>query len=518
MVLMLTALLALVLAGCTKRPNVGTQYGGVPLVGFPETPPPPHVPGKPGGVFRLGIVEPAAIDPYNAQESEGTLITENLFTELIDIGPDGSVSPGVATSWTANDNCSQWTFTLKQGTTFSNGEPVTSAAFKRGWERAAARSAASEVAYHMNEIQGFDAMQAGTAEHLSGVDASAPDRLVVTLAHPDCEFYLRTYKTVFSPVPTVAGPADNKAYNDEPIGNGPFMMDGPWQHDRGIRLKRFDGYTAGPKANLDRVDVTILPSQGGVQAEYDGFVNGTFDWARLPTPLLSQARANYEPRGEWISKKTAGTNYLLPMVTTPPLNSVAARKAISLAIDRVAIARGVFQGAQVPADAFVPPGVAERLPVRGVHRVPVRSGRGPQARPAGRTEPGHHGQLPVQHRRWARGVDCGGDPTAAAQPRAQRQLRRSAVYRPAEQRTTARRISSSRCCPPPRSARPTPANRLPETTGDATAIHGLISCSPRPLRPGTRPSASGSTSRPNNWRSARTSRRSLCGSASSSGW
>jgi oligopeptide transport system substrate-binding protein len=155
MVLTLTALLALVLAGCTKRPNVGTQYGGVPLVGFPETPPPPHVSGKSGGVFRLGIVEPVAIDPYNSQESEVNLITENLFSELISVGPDGSVSPGVASSWISNDDCSQWTFTLKQGTTFHNGEPVTSAAFKRGWERAAARSAASEVAYHLNEIQGF---------------------------------------------------------------------------------------------------------------------------------------------------------------------------------------------------------------------------------------------------------------------------------------------------------------------------------------------------------------------------
>jgi hypothetical protein len=35
-------------------------------------------------------------------------------------------------------------------------------------------------------------MQAGTVDHMSGVNASAPDRLVVTLAHPDCEFYLRT--------------------------------------------------------------------------------------------------------------------------------------------------------------------------------------------------------------------------------------------------------------------------------------------------------------------------------------
>jgi oligopeptide transport system substrate-binding protein len=358
-VLTLAALLSLMPAGCAKRPNVGTQNGGVPLVGFPETPPPPQVPGKSGGVFRLGIVEPVAIDPYNSQESEGNLVTENVFTELINVNPDGSVSPGVATSWTSNADCSQWTFTLKHGTTFHNGEPVDSAAFKRGWERAAARSAASEVAYHLNEIQGFDAMQTGTADHMSGVDATAPDRLVVALAHSDCEFYLRTYKTVFSPVPTVAGPADNKTYNDQPIGNGPFMMEGPWQHDRGIRLKRFDGYAAGPRANLDEVDITILPSQGGVQAEYDGFNNGTFDWARLPTPLLSQARATYQPRGEWISKKTAGINYLLPMVTTPPLNSAAARKAISEAIDRIAIARGVFQGSQVPADAFVPPALPD---------------------------------------------------------------------------------------------------------------------------------------------------------------
>ena len=53
-VLTLAALLSLVPAGCAKRPNVGTQNGGVPLVGFPETPPPPHMPGKPGQLGMRG--------------------------------------------------------------------------------------------------------------------------------------------------------------------------------------------------------------------------------------------------------------------------------------------------------------------------------------------------------------------------------------------------------------------------------------------------------------------------------
>ena len=74
----------------------------------------------------------------------------------------------------------------------------------------------------------------------------------------------------------------------------------------------------------------------------------------MPVPVQAQARAANEPKNQWISKKTAGINYLQVQVQQPPLNSVAARKAISMAIDRNAIAQGVFQGSQVPATAFLP--------------------------------------------------------------------------------------------------------------------------------------------------------------------
>ncbi len=355
-VIALTAVAGIVLAGCTQQSNQGTNAGAnaQPSVGFPETADLPVVPGKPGGVFRLGIVEPTAIDPYNVQESEGTLVNKALFTGLVNVEPNGDVIPGVANTWSPNADCSQWTFNLKPGTTFSNGEVVDAAAFKRGWDRTAAKNSASDVSYHLDEVQGYSELQAGSATTFSGVDATDPNTLKVTLTKPDCEFVLRTVHPVMSPVPTVAGGADNKAYNDQPIGNGPFKMDGPWQHDVGIKLVRNDTYGAGPKANLDGVEITITAASGGSQTEYNGFNNGQFDWARMPTPVLSQARAANDPKGQWISKKTAGINYLLTMDTTAPLNSPDARKAVSMAIDRNAIAQGVFQGAQVPATALVP--------------------------------------------------------------------------------------------------------------------------------------------------------------------
>lgn len=349
---------ALVLTACSQKENTGTSDnndgGAKQSAGWPETPEPEIKDGKKGGTFNFGITEPTAIDPYNAQESEGLLVTKYLFTGLIQVEPDGSVVPGVAEKWETNDDCTEWTFDLKTGTKFHNGEEVTSASFKRGWERVAAKDSASEVAYHLSPIKGFDEMQAGTATSLSGVDATDPAKLVVTMSEPNCEFYLRTFHPVFSPVPEAAGtPTSNPAYVEQPIGNGPFMMDGPWQHNTGIKLKRFEDYNIGHAAYLDTVQITITPN--GSQDEYAGYQNGTFDWARMPTPVLEQAHSQYEPENQWITRKTNGMNYLLVMVTQKPLDSAKARKAISMAIDRDSIINGVFKGSTTPADSIVPP-------------------------------------------------------------------------------------------------------------------------------------------------------------------
>jgi oligopeptide transport system substrate-binding protein len=353
---------ALVLTACSQKENTGTSdndnSGAKQSAGWPQTPLPDIKEGKKGGTFKFAITEPTAIDPYNAQESEGLLVTKYLFTGLITVDSQGEVHPGVADKWSTNDDCTKWTFDLKTGTKFHNGEEVTSASFKRGWERVAAKDSASEVSYHLDGVKGYDEMQAGTATSMSGLDASDPATLVVSLTAPNCEFYLRTYHPVLSPVPSTAGsPTSNPGYVEQPIGNGPFMMDGPWQHNSGIKLKRFDDYKIGHAAYLDSVEISITAN--GVADEYAGYQNGTFDWARMPTPVLEQAHATYEPQGQWITRNTFGINYLLTMDTQKPLDSAKARKAISMAIDRNAIINGVFKGSQTPATSLVPPALKD---------------------------------------------------------------------------------------------------------------------------------------------------------------
>lgn len=160
---------------------------------------------------------------------------------------------------------------------------------------------------------------------------------------------------VFSPVPKEAGQADpNSAYYGMPIGNGPFKMREPWNHNVGIVLVRNDLYY-GPKAHLDEVDFTIVGSDKPTEAEYASFQDGKADWARIPPPALPEASATYKPRKEFIAESRFGVNYLLVNVANPPLNNVKARQAISLAIDRDAIIGAAFKGFQTKATSLVPP-------------------------------------------------------------------------------------------------------------------------------------------------------------------
>lgn len=308
--------------------------------------------GKKGGTFRLGIAEPTAIDPYNAQESEGILVTKQLFTQLVGLDEDAKVVPAAAKSFTPNDDCTQWTFELVPDATFSNGEVVTAQSFIDGWTRAATKDAASDVAYHMAGVAGFEELNGGSATTFSGLSAPDPNTLVVDLAEADCEFEKKTLQPVMSPVPKDAGPATNKTFNDMPIGNGPFKLEGPWQHDTSITMVRNDDYFGKP-ANLDRVEVTIY--SGDQSIEYNGLKGGQFDYARIPPTLLGQAQAQYEPQGGFLKEVKYGINYILPSGTNPPFNNPDARKAVSYAIDRDAIISGVFKGFQTKATSFIPP-------------------------------------------------------------------------------------------------------------------------------------------------------------------
>lgn len=313
--------------------------------------------GGNGGTFRLGITEPVSIDPVNAQESEGMLVARAIFTQLYDVATDGKLIPKLAESGTSEDG-KTWTFKIKAGTKFTNGETVDAESFIRGWTRVASKASASDVSYHMAGIKGYDDLKGGKSDTFAGLSAPDANTLKVELSEVDFEFDKKTAHAAFSPVPKVAGAGDNKKYNDSPIGNGAFKMEGSWEHNKSITLVRNDDYGLA-KAKLDKVEIKILNPANSSQLEYTGFQSGQFDFARMPTPQLSVAKAKYEPQGQWYSAEFSGINYLVVFNENKPLNNADARKAISYAIDREAIAKSVFQGMQKPATAFLPPSFAD---------------------------------------------------------------------------------------------------------------------------------------------------------------
>jgi ABC-type oligopeptide transport system substrate-binding subunit len=343
----------------------GGGKGSIDLAKLPDTPIDNRV-GKPGGDFRLAIVEPTAIDPYNSQESEGQLVTKNVFDTLVTADVKGNVSKLLAQSYSSNADCTDWTFVIKPDQKFSNGETVDAESIKRGMTRAALGTAASSVAYHMAGVKGFDALQASTATDptkldFTGVTATG-NTLKIALTAPDCEFYLKTAQPVFSPVSPQAGAATNTKYNDLPIGNGPFMMQGAWQHDKSITLVRNPNYTDGPEPLLSKVELTIYSSDS--HFEYAGLVHGDFDYARvMPDDLQAAANRYYRTSRDasgFIKYPSWGVNYLLTNVRNAPLNSVAARQAVSYAIDRNAIVNGVLKNSVTVATSLVSPAFASQ--------------------------------------------------------------------------------------------------------------------------------------------------------------
>jgi oligopeptide transport system substrate-binding protein len=315
--------------------------------------------GRPGGVFRVPITEPKAIDPYNARESDGTHVTKRLFVGLVtyDGNAELKMRPGVAERWASNDDCTRWTFNLRRSK-FSNGEDVDAQSFIRGWTRTAVGTAASQVAYHMAGVQGFGDLHADPPKTpvFSGLSAPDPQTLAVQLAEADCQFDVKTLVSAMSPVPSTAGAADNQTFNEAPVGNGPFMIKPgtKWEHNQGISLVRNDSYF-GTKPNLDGVEFMIFAGQGGLEARYRAFTAGEVDFAPVPPTLFQQAEATYKPQGSFLKTERFGINYILVNTAKAPMNNADARKAVSMAIDRDAINKGVYQGSLTSATALVPP-------------------------------------------------------------------------------------------------------------------------------------------------------------------
>jgi oligopeptide transport system substrate-binding protein len=320
--------------------------------------------GSPGvGQYSISINEPEHLLPPATNATNDTQVLLALFTGLIDYDPvTAQPINAMAESITSTDQRT-WTIKIEPGWTFHNAEPVTARSFVDAWNFTAYAPNAMGNSSYMAKIDGYDDLQGDPAtkappraKEMSGLAVVDDTTFTVRLKEPFSQFPITLGYQAMYPLPRAAL-SDPKGYEQAPIGNGPYMMDGTWRHDEVIRVKRYPDYK-GPRPAADAIEFRIYNKAETAHRDLQG---GSLDIATtIPTQELPATRRQFGKR--LIERQSSGFNYLGLPLNQPAYQKKAVRQALSLAIDRKAIIEAIFDGSKDPAYSLIAPVVPGSRP------------------------------------------------------------------------------------------------------------------------------------------------------------
>jgi len=266
----------------------------------------------------------AFFDPHMSTSSNDIRVSFNVFDNLTSRHPDGKLYPGLATEWKLSGPTT-WTFKLRQGVKFHNGDAFTSADAKFSIERTYDPAAKTRVATVVTTIDRIEAPDPSTLViHTKKPDPLLPARLGFYAGQIVPEKYLK------------AVGADE--FNRKPVGTGPVRFVS-WTKDDRLVLEANPGYWGG-RIDVDRIVFRAVPETAPRIA---GLLKGEMDViTQLPPDQGEKVNAN-------ASTKVSGALYaglyvLAVNSKVPPLNNPLVKQALSLAIDREAIVKELWRG------------------------------------------------------------------------------------------------------------------------------------------------------------------------------
>ncbi len=189
--------------------------------------------------------DPKNLDPQMATDNNSLMVIKNMFEGLMRIGPDGDLIYGVATSYTANEDSTEFTFYLRKDASWSDGTPVTAYDFDFAWKRALDPATGSSTCATLYCIKNAAAIKEGRMpkENLAVTIIDAYT-LKVSLEYSYAEFPLQTTLAQFMPCNQVFFESTAGHYGLDAeylLANGPFAFD-KWNHDNYVRLIRNEKY------------------------------------------------------------------------------------------------------------------------------------------------------------------------------------------------------------------------------------------------------------------------------------
>jgi peptide/nickel transport system substrate-binding protein len=279
------------------------------------------------------------VPTYNVVATSNTNTGAQLiFDTLVIQDADQSYHPALATEWVEATDGMNWTFTLKTGVTFHNGEPFNAAA-AAAW---IALYAATDNSYMTQSIEKIE----------------APDdvTLKLTMKYPDPNLLYNLSSSFMGVVEPKAFAAAGEDFGvTEAIGTGPFKLESFAIGSETV-LVRNDDYTWGPSlaenkgpARFERITLREIPEDSTAFLELK--TGGVDMLLGVPTDFLGE-----------LAKETTTTTLTLPgqevvympfNVTKAPFDDIRVRQAAALAVNQTEILQSVFGGVGEVANHFL---------------------------------------------------------------------------------------------------------------------------------------------------------------------
>ena len=322
--------------------------------------------------------EPDTIDPALNSAVDGATLLAHLFSGLAKWSQDADgnlvIVPDAAEELVEGveneDGTVTYTYTLRDGLVWSDGQPVTAGDFEFAWQRAASQELAADYGYMFEVVDGYDDVWADEPAEDAKLNVKAIDDKTLEVTTASAIPYwneLLAFPTYF---PVREDVVADEAWATDPstyVCNGMYTLAG-WDHNSLITLQKNPNHPDADSVTMDTIEFYLSDDANNMLTN---FKNGDWDFIDdVPTNEIAALKADYPD--EFKVEGQIGTYYvcwninenILPEGST--LTGVEAenakaeiRNAITLLFDRNYIVNDVAQGGQVPASSFVAMGMTE---------------------------------------------------------------------------------------------------------------------------------------------------------------
>ena len=326
-----------------------------------------------GGTLVFGTsADPVVLDGALVSDGESLRAIDQMFEGLVTLSAGGTeIEPALAESWEANEEGTQWTFKLREGVTFHDGEPFNAEAvcynFDRWYNFKGPLQNPSASYYWQTVFGGFAEPEEGspTESLYESCEAQDESTVVLNLTKPSASFLGALALTNF----TIASPKALEEYGanegtvdeetgfrpggtfgtEHPIGTGPFKFESWTRGDRLVMVRNDDYW--GEKAKIERLIFRpISDNAARLQALQNGEIQG-YDLVEPQDVPTIEGDDNLQI----LDRPAFNIGYVGINQATAPLDKLEVRQAIAHALDRQAVVDNFYAGRGEVAKNFMPP-------------------------------------------------------------------------------------------------------------------------------------------------------------------